>query len=57
MKIGKKAALPGLVSEMVKSADQAGFDTIPDLMNWITVDGVFPAEWEFSATANSYKEK
>lgn len=56
MKIGK-AALSGLVSEMVKSADQAGFDTIPDLMNLITVDGVIPAEWEFRATANSYKEK
>ena len=43
MKNGKAAGPPGLVSEIVKSAGEAGVDMITKLLNQIIV-GVIPAE-------------
>ena len=45
----KFAAPPGLVSEMVKSADKVGVEMITELRNQITIEGVILEEWELSA--------
>ena len=39
---GPSCVLPG----MLKAAGETGVYTITDLVNWIIVEGVIPAEWE-----------
>ena len=44
MKNVKTAELSGLLSEMLKTAVEAGVGMITDLVNQIIVEGVIPAE-------------
>ena len=57
MKNGKAAGPSDVVSEIVKTAGEAGVDMIKDLVNQIIVEGSIPAEWEPSTIVNCYKEK
>ena len=42
---------------MIKSAEEARFDVITDLVNRIMVEGVIPAELELSTIVNCRKGK
>ena len=53
MKNGKAAGPSGIVSEMVKAAEEDSVDMISDLIN----QGVIPADWELSTIINCYKGK
>ena len=55
MKNGKAAAPYGVVSEMVKTAGEAGVDMITDPLYQIIVGGV-PAEWELCTIVNHLRE-
>ena len=56
MKNGKDAGPSGIVSEMVKEAEEAGADMLTDAVNQIIV-GVTPAEWALSTIVNCCKGK
>ena len=57
MKNGKAAGPSGIVSEMVKAAEEDSVDMITDLINQIIREGVVPADWELSTIINCYKGK
>ena len=44
IKNGKAAGSSGVVSQMEKTAEEAGIDIITDLVNQIIVEGLIPAE-------------
>ena len=54
MKNEKAAGASGLTLEMVKAAGEAGGNMITDLVNPIIMEGVIPAEWEFSTFPNCF---
>ena len=53
---GKAARGSNIVSEMVKTAGEAGVDMIANLISQITL-GVSPAEWELGTIVDHYKRK
>ena len=57
MKNGKAAGPSGIVSEMVKAAEEDSVDMISDLINQIIREGVVPEDWELSTVVNCYKGK
>ena len=57
MKNGKTAELSGLLSEILKTAVEAGVGMITDLVNQIIVEGVIPAEKKLSTIVKYSKGK
>ena len=52
MKSVNAAGLSCVVSEMVKVAGEAGVDMITNALKQTILQGVIPAEWEFSTIVN-----
>ena len=57
MENGKTTEPSGVVSEMLKEAEKAGFYMITHLINQVKVKGVILAEWKPSTIVNCYKGK
>ena len=60
IKNGKAVGPSGVISEMVKVAEDAGeavVDMITDLVNQIIVRRVIPPEWELTTFVNCFKRK
>ena len=54
----RKAAGPsGVVSEVMKAAEKAAVDIIPDLVNQIKIKGVILAEWELRTIVSFFRGK
>jgi hypothetical protein len=57
MKKGKAAGSTGVVSEMIKAADELGVEWLTDLCNTIVCEGKIPTDWKRSILIPVFKGK